>query len=165
MLLLFIGFVAVVAIAAYYVSEARRWRQTAEKLEEETSVRRAELDLAKRIALEKESESANTRRVAEAQAALLTKTQEQLEEKFRALAADALHSNSQLFLDHSRDQMQHIIEPVSQSLRRFEDQVKAVELARIGAYSELSAQVGALTQLQERVRESTEQLKTALRSP
>jgi DNA recombination protein RmuC len=165
MLLLFIGFVAVVAIAAYYVSEARRWRQTAEKLEEETSVRRAELDLAKRIAIEKESESASTRRLAEAQAALLTKTQEQLEEKFRALAADALHSNSQLFLDHSRDQIEHLIEPVNQSLRRFEEQVQAVERSRIGAYSELSAQVGALTQLQERVRESTEQLKTALRSP
>ncbi len=129
------------------------------------SLRGRNSEQARRIAIEKESEAASTRRIAEAQAALLTKTQGQLEEKFRALAADALHSNSQLFLDHSRDQIQHIIEPVSQSLRRFEDQVQAVERARIGAYSELSAQVGALTQLQERVRESTEQLKTALRSP
>src|SRR3954468_2465920 len=165
MSLLFIGFVGVVAIAAYFFAEARRWRQAAEKLEKESSSHRAELDVAKRIAIEKESESASTRRLAEAQAALLTKTQQQLEEKFRALAADALHSNSQLFLDHSRDQIHHLIEPVTQSLRRFEEQVQAVERSRIGAYSQLSAQVSALTHLQERVRESTDQLKTALRSP
>jgi DNA recombination protein RmuC len=165
MLLLFLGFVGVVAIAAYYFAEARRWRQVAEKFEEKTSAQRAELDVAKRIAIEKESEAASTRRFAEAQASLLTKTQQQLEEKFRALAADALHSNSQLFLDHSRDQIHHLIEPVNQSLRRFEEQVQAVERSRIGAYSQLSAQVTALTHLQERVRESTEQLKTALRSP
>jgi DNA recombination protein RmuC len=165
MILLFIGFVLFVAVAAYYFSETRRWRQLAEKLEEETASQRAELEVAKRIAIEKESESANTRRLAEAQAALLTKTQQQLEEKFRALASDALHSNSQLFLDRSRDQMQHMIEPVNQSLRRFEEQVQAIERARVGAYSELSAQVSALGQLQEKVRESTEQLKTALRSP
>src|SRR3954452_2799980 len=165
MTLLFLGFAAVVAVAAYYFSEARRWRLTAEKFEEETLAQRADLEVARRIAIEKESESESTRRVAEAQAALLTKTQAQLEEKFRALAADALHSNSQLFLHHSKDQLQHLIEPVNQSLKHFEEQVRAVERSRIGAYSELSAQVNALTHLGERVRESTEQLKTALRSP
>lgn len=165
MSLVFLCFVVAVALAAYYFAEAKRWRHVAENFEKERLSQRDELNAAKRIAIEKESEAESTRRVAEAQAALLTKSQGQLEEKFRALAADALHSNSQLFLDRSRDQIQHIIEPVSQSLRRFEDQVQAVERARIGAYSELSAQVGALTQLQERVRESTEQLKTALRSP
>ncbi len=165
MTLLFIGFVVFVAVAAYYFSESRRWRQVAEKLEEESTAQAEELEAAKRIAIEKESECVSTRRVAEAQAALLTKTQGQLEEKFRALAADALHSNNQLFLDHSKDQLQHIIGPVNESLRRFEEQVQAVERSRIGAYSELSAQVNTLTHLQERVRESTEQLKTALRSP
>jgi len=99
------------------------------------------------------------------QVKLLTQTQRQLEDRFRALAADALENNSQLFLDRSRDQMQHLVEPVNQSLRRFEEQVQAIERSRIGAYSELTAQVHALTQLQERVRQSTDQLKTALRSP
>ena len=61
--------------------------------------------------------------------------------------------------------MLHLVEPVNQSLRRFEEQVQAVERSRIGAYSELTTQVQALAQLQERVRQSTEQLKTALRSP
>jgi DNA recombination protein RmuC len=92
-------------------------------------------------------------------------TQQQLEGKFRGLAADALQNNSQLFLDRSREQIQHLVEPVNQSLRRFEEQVQAIEVSRAGAYSDISAQVGALTQLQERVRQSTDQLKNALRSP
>jgi DNA recombination protein RmuC len=61
--------------------------------------------------------------------------------------------------------LQHLVTPVSDSLRRFEEQVQAIEKSRVGAYESISAQVSALTQLQERVRESTEQLKTALRSP
>ncbi len=96
---------------------------------------------------------------------LLTQTQQQLEENFRGMAAEALQNNSQLFLDRSRDQIQHLVEPVNQSLRRFEEQVQAIERSRVGAYEGISAQVQALTQLQERVRQSTDQLKTALRSP
>jgi DNA recombination protein RmuC len=138
---------AVVAFAAYQFSEANRWRGTA------------------RTALEKEAESAKNREIAEIQLRVLTQTQEQLEERFRILASDALQSNSQLFLDRSRDQIQHLIDPVNQSLRRFEEQVHAIECSRAGAYADISAQVQALTQLQERVRESTEDLKTALRSP
>jgi len=57
------------------------------------------------------------------------------------------------------------VEPVNQSLRRFEEQVQAIERSRAGAYEGITAQVQALTQLQERVRQSTEELKTALRSP
>ncbi len=61
--------------------------------------------------------------------------------------------------------MQHLIEPVNQSLKRFEEQVQAIEKNRAGAYADITAQVHTLTELQERVRQSTDQLKTALRSP
>ena len=88
-----------------------------------------------------------------------------LEERFRALAADALQNNSQLLLDRSRDQFQHLVEPVSQSLRRFEEQVQNLEKSRVGAYQGITAQLQSLNDLQERVRQSTEGLKTALRSP
>jgi DNA recombination protein RmuC len=69
-----------------------------------------------------------------------------------------------MFLDRSREQIQRFVEPVSESLQRFEEQVRAVEIARVGAYESLSAQVQALTHLQERVRDSAEQLKNALKS-
>jgi len=139
-----------VAFAAYQLSDARRWRQTAIEARAQAERQASELEQA---------------RHAEAQLRLLTQTQQQLEERFRSLASDALQNNSQLFLDRSRDQLQHLVEPVNQSLRRFEEQVQAIERTRAGAYSEITAQVNALTQLQERVRQSTDQLKTALRSP
>jgi DNA recombination protein RmuC len=139
-----------VAFAAYQLSDARRWRQIATEARAQAERQASELEQARQV---------------EAQLRLLTQTQQQLEERFRSLASDALQNNSQLFLDRSRDQLQHLVEPVNQSLRRFEEQVQAIERTRVGAYSEITAQVNALTQLQERVRQSTDQLKTALRSP
>ncbi len=151
---LLIGLFAAVSFAVYQFSDAKRWRETAAEVREQSERDRLELEAARLAAVG-----------AETQVKVLTGTQRQLEDRFRALAADALESNSQLFLDRSRDQMLHLVEPVNQSLRRFEEQVQAVERSRIGAYSELTTQVQALAQLQERVRQSTEQLKTALRNP
>ncbi len=170
--LLLLCLFAVVAFAAYQFSEARRWREHAaeaaqqgERQRLEAEYQRTELEQARQAVVQQAAEVAKHRELAEVQLQLLTQTQRQLEEKFAALASEALKSNSQLFLDRSRDQLQHLVEPVGQSLRRFEEQVQAIERARVGAYSELSAQVNVLTQLQEKVRQSTDQLKTALRSP
>jgi DNA recombination protein RmuC len=171
-ILLLLCLFAVVAFAAFQFSEARRWRQTAgelsvqaERQRIETEHHRTELDRSRQAILQHEAEVEKHRELAEVQLRLLTQTQRQLEDKFAALASDALKSNSQLFLDRSRDQLQHLVEPVNQSLRRFEEQVQAIERSRVGAYAELSTQVTVLTQLQEKVRQSTDQLKTALRSP
>jgi len=163
--LLLLCLLAAVAFGAYQFSDAKRWRQTAERTREEQERQRTELEEARRTGLEKQAESVKNREIAEVQLKLLAQTQQQIEEKFRALASEALHANSQLFLDRSRDQLEHVVEPVNQSLRRFEEQVQAMERTRAGAYEGITAQVQALTQLQERVRQSADQLKTALRSP
>ncbi len=154
-----------VGFAAYQFSEAKRWRESAADAREENQRQRAELEQANRTAIQQAGESAASRELAEAQWKLVTQAQQQLEDKFRALASEALQNNSQLLLDRSRDQLQHLVAPVSDSLRKFEEQVRAIEKSRVGAYESISAQVSALTQLQERVRQSTDQLKTALRSP
>jgi DNA recombination protein RmuC len=158
-------FALAVGFAAFQFSEAKRWRETAAETRAENQRKTAELEEAKTAAFRHSAESTKNRELAEAQWKLLTQAQQQLEDKFRALASEALQSNSQLLLDRSRDQLQHLVAPVSESLRRFEEQVQAIEKTRVGAYESISAQVSTLTQLQERVRESTEQLKTALRSP
>ena len=156
---------AAIAWAVFQFAEARRWRQTAAESRQESGSYRVQLDEARRSLIEGKSEGEKIREVAEVQLRLLTQTQQQLEDRFRGLAAEALQGNSQLFLDRSRDQMAHLVEPVSQSLKRFEDHVREVEVSRVGAYESITAQVNALTQLQERVRQSADQLKTALRSP
>jgi DNA recombination protein RmuC len=156
---------AVVAFAAYQFSEARRWRQSASEASRQAEQQRVELEHSRQAILQHAAEVEKHRELADVQLKLLTQTQRQLEDRFAALASDALQSNSQLFLDRSRDQLQHLVEPVNLSLRRFEEQVQAIERSRVGAYAELSTQVTVLTQLQEKVRQSTDQLKTALRSP
>ena len=164
--------IAVVAFAAYQLSESRRWRQNAmesrveaERRRLEIEKHREELELSRAYAKQQEGKMLRAVEVAEVELRMLTESKQQLEEKFRHLASDALQSNSQLFLDRSRDQIQHLIEPVNQSLRKFEEQVQEIEKSRAGAYQGIMTQVDALTHLQERVRESTDQLKTALRSP
>jgi DNA recombination protein RmuC len=156
---------ASVAWGTFHWAEARRWRHSAAEAREQSDSQRSQLDEAKQAALQGRIEGEKSREMAEVQLRLLTQTQKQLEERFRALASEALHTNSQLFLDRSKEQLQHLVEPVGQSLRKFEEQVKAIEVTRAGAYAGLTAQMNALTQLQERVRESADQLKTALRSP
>jgi len=164
-ILLALALLLAVGLAAFHFSEARRWRQSATEVRAQAERQAAALEQARHAVVQHEAEATKHREIADVQLRLLTQTQKQVEERFRALASDALQNNSQLFLDRSKDQLQHLVEPVNQSLRRFEEQVQAIEKTRAGAYSEITAQVNALTQLQERVRQSTDQLKTALRSP
>lgn len=165
LVILGLSLLSAVAFAAYQWAEANRWRQTASESQRQTEAQRRELEDARLTHVRQQSEIAKSSEVAAVQLQLLTRTQQQLEEKFRSLASEALQSNSQLFLDRSREQLAHLVQPVSQTLQRFEEQVQAIERTRAGAYSSITSQVQALTELQERVRLSTEQLKTALRSP
>ena len=152
--ILFVLLLVAVAFAVYQFSQAQAWRSSATEARQQAQERTVELEAARKNVTE-----------AEVKARLLLQSQEQLEEKFRSLAAEALQNNSQLFLDRTRDQLQHFVEPVNQTLKRFGEQVTEIEKSRVGAYSEITTQVKALTELQERVRQSTDQLKTALRSP
>lgn len=97
--------------------------------------------------------------------ALLTNTQEQLELKFRALASEALQNNSQQFLDRTRDQLEHLVRPVGESLQLFQARVQELELARTGAYEGIRAQIQSLSVAQKDLQQCTDQLKNALRNP
>ena len=165
---IFVLLVAVFAAAAFAViqmSEAKRWRQAANEARQDNEMQRSRLEEARASLIRQQVESAKDRELAEVQLKLLTQTQQQLEDRFRSIAFETLDKNSQLFLDRSREQIEHVVEPVNRSLEKFEEQVKAIEVSRAGAYESVTAQVHALTQLQERVRQSADQLKTALRSP
>ncbi|MDQ2713022.1 MAG: hypothetical protein M3Y24_12480, partial [Acidobacteriota bacterium] len=108
-----------VSVAAYELGEARRWKRAALASEEQAEAFRSEAEDARLLATRQEGEIAKTRELSEAQLKLLTQTQAQLEEKFKALAADVLGNNSQLFLDRSRKEFEHLVETVTQSLRKF----------------------------------------------
>ena len=92
---------------------------------------------------------------------LLRQTQEEMKTAFQALAAEALKSNNQAFLDLAQTTMT----PVRESLGKFDEQVREVEKSREGAYAGLTKQVEALLGEQTRLRAETGNLVKALRAP
>jgi DNA recombination protein RmuC len=96
---------------------------------------------------------------------LLQNAQQKLEQSFRALASDALQTNSQMFLDRSREQMEGVVGPVRETLQRFDQNVKQLETSRAEAYGSLSQQIQNLAQSEAQLRDAADQLKNALRTP
>jgi len=112
-----------------------------------------------------EAEAGKANELAAMQVASITQAQQQLEEKFRAMAAEVLHANSQMLVDRTRDQLQATVKPVDESLRLFETRVQELEVARVGAYEGLRAQLQTIAATQKELQQATDQLKTALRNP
>jgi len=112
-----------------------------------------------------EAEAGKANELAAMQVASITQAQQQLEEKFRAMAAEVLHANSQMLVDRTRDQLQATVKPVDESLRLFETRVQELEVARVGAYEGLRTQLQTIAATQKELQQATDQLKTALRNP
>ena len=105
------------------------------------------------------------KRAAEGQLQLLGAAQAKLEQSFRALASEALHANSQMFLDRSREQVLGVVAPVQESLKRFDQNVQQMEKTRSEAYGSISTQLKNLMESERDLRQAADQLKNALRAP
>jgi DNA recombination protein RmuC len=94
--------------------------------------------------------------------AALEDARQKLADTFKALSADALHSNNQAFLELAGATL---VQPVRESLAKVDDKIQALETARAGAYAALGEQVRALVETQTQLRAETGKLVTALRTP
>jgi DNA recombination protein RmuC len=99
----------------------------------------------------------------------------------KALAADALATNNQSFLELAKAQLEqmqqrttqeleqrkqaveHIVRPIQDSLLKVDGKLQLLEVARTRAYSELSVQVRDLAETQNLLRSETGNLVSALR--
>jgi DNA recombination protein RmuC len=106
-----------------------------------------------------------------------------MRDSFVALAGEALQLNNQHFLAIAKQTLQtyqegavnqlekrekaieHLIQPVKESLDRFDQKIQEVEKSRIGAYEGLTAQVKNLFDSQQQLRAETTNLVNALKSP
>jgi DNA recombination protein RmuC len=77
-------------------------------------------------------------------------SREEVREQFRALSSEALERNNLQFGE--------LLNPLRDSLTRVDEKIRAIEVARAGAYSSLTDQVRNMT-------EETRKLATALRNP
>ena len=146
-----VGLLSGLGLAFWQWQQAEHWRRTAQ----DAIIRAAQLETA--ASAEKKAHAA--------QMELLGHTQSKLEQSFRALASEALHANSQMFLDRSRDQVLGVVAPVQETLKRFDQNVQQLEKARSEAYGSISAQLKNLVESERDLRQAADQLKNALRAP
>lgn len=106
-----------------------------------------------------------------------------MESAFQALSGEALKSNNQAFLelaqahlaqfqenakgdlDKRQEAIDQMVQPVRESLNKFDEKIQSLENSRIGAYSELKEQVRNLMETGSKLREETGNLVKALRQP
>jgi DNA recombination protein RmuC len=118
---------------------------------------------------------------------LLTKTGDRaaadLQNAFKALAADALKSNNSSFLQIAEERLKRfqseargdldarqqavadLVTPVRESLSKVDAQIQQMEIARGEAYGDLRAQVQSLISTQKELQSETGNLVRALRTP
>lgn len=129
------------------------------------------------------AELAERLRSAAEEQARLEKIQQQFSDAFRALSAEALQSNNQMFLDLAQSALQkfqetargdldkrqvaiqELVKPVRESLDRFDSKIQELEKARVGAYEGLNQQVRSLLETQTALRSETGNLVKALGTP
>jgi len=119
----------------------------------------------------------------EEQKHLLEVMKKEMTDTFNALSSAALKSSSEDFLRLASESlgkvvsdtkgrlgehqaaMDGMIKPLSDTLRRYEEQIKTIEEGRHKAYGSLSEQLRSLASTQENLQKETSNLVTALRKP
>ncbi|MFZ0807127.1 MAG: DNA recombination protein RmuC, partial [Candidatus Sulfotelmatobacter sp.] len=114
---------------------------------------------------------------------LLSRTGEDLQNAFKALAADALKSNNASFIQLAQENLKRfqseakgdlearqkavadLVAPVRDSLSKVDAQIQQMEIARGEAYGDLKRQVQSLIITQKELQSETGNLVRALRTP
>jgi DNA recombination protein RmuC len=123
------------------------------------------------------------RKASTEKAELLTRASQDLQNAFKALAADALKSNNSSFLQIAQETLKRfqgearndldarqkavadLVAPVRDSLTKVDAQIQQMEIARGEAYGDLRAQVQSLISTQRELQSETSNLVRALRTP
>lgn len=114
---------------------------------------------------------------------ILKDAQARFTDAFKALSSDALKSNNQQFLDLARATLEkfhdgaksdlesrqkaieELLKPVHETLGRTEKELRAMENARLTAYSSLTEQIKSMSSAQAHLQGETANLVKALRQP
>ncbi|MBN1858182.1 DNA recombination protein RmuC [Candidatus Bipolaricaulota bacterium] len=112
----------------------------------------------------------------------ISDAEKRLSDAFRAAAGDVLHANSELLMNRSREQLigvleqarsdwgtqreqiHHLVDPLSKGLEAMDSQVRVLEQRREGAYRSLERLLTDLGSAQAALRTETVELRQAMKS-
>lgn len=159
-------------------------------LEQDISNKQARIDLfnteivtLKEQVAKLQTELQKERATAQDKLSLLNDAQLKLTDAFKALSSDALKSNNQSFLDLAKTQLgtyqqnakadlearqnaiTTLIDPLKQTLDKFDTTIQDIEKARNNAYGGITEQLQTLSKSQQLLQGETANLVKALRAP
>ncbi|MGE5893467.1 MAG: DNA recombination protein RmuC [bacterium] len=151
--------------------------------ENEMAQTRRDLDTEKQSRIEALTRLSETQKSFEEQKALMESMKKEMTDTFNALSAAALKSSSEDFLRLASEHLgkvvadtkgklgEHqaaldgLIKPLSETLKRYEEQIRLIEESRHKAYGSLEEQIRALASTHESLQRETSNLVTALKKP
>jgi len=158
-------------------------RAQVEKAGEDFEKLRTTLDDEREAKVRAETElKETTQRLAE-EKKLLEDARNKLSDAFKALSDDALKSNNEAFLTLAKksletvlaeakgdlgqrqEAIQGLVKPLSETLKQYEEHVRALETSREKAYTSLEEQIKGLSATHQQLQKETGSLATALRTP
>jgi len=169
---------------------AQRAETLAEELRRCSGADHAELDHlrndlaeAVRARAVAETQTADTVKHVEEQKLLLAQARQDLAAAFQALSGEALKQNNEAFLSLAKttfhtlhaeakgdlaqrqQAIDELVKPLSESLHRYDEQLRQLEQSRQAAYGGLDQHLKLLAETQQRLQQETGNLVNALRTP
>ena len=162
---------------------ATELRAQAANLEAAKAGLQKQLDQEKLARVAAQTQLAEASRNLQEQKALLEDAKARLADSFKALSGEALKSNNAAFLELAKKSLEAvvaeakgdvgkrqeaidaIIKPLTTTLGRYEQQVKALEDSRQRAYGALQEQLQGLSTAYQQLQKETLNLVTALKAP
>jgi len=163
--------------------QAEQLREQRTGLEEQLAQLRANLDQEVRTRVEAQTRLEQQERNLAEQRRLLDEAQKKLSDTFKALAGSALQDSQKSFLDLARQtfntvlaqakgdlgqrqkDIDALVKPLTETLQRYESNLRQIERARQEAYGQLREQMGKIGSTQQELQRETGNLVQALRTP
>ena len=163
------------------LAEELRRQEEADHLELDR-LRRELTDISRARAVA-ETQAAEAAKHVEEQKALLAQARHELAESFQALSGEALKQNNEAFLNLAKTSFQtlhaeakgdlaqrqqaidQLVKPLSETLHRYDEQLRQLEQSRQAAYGGLDQHLKSLADTQQRLQQETGNLVNALRTP
>ncbi len=152
-------------------------------LQQDSQELRQELRLMENAKVSAETKLMDSQQHVESQRAILDEAKLTLSDTFRSLASEALAGNNQGFLalaeekfralkdetavelNHRHSSLEALLNPLTESLRTYQQETKDLEDKRLREFSSVSEQLKHLATAQSTLQTETSKLVNALRSP